>query len=191
MRLAFSASVSGSGAGTADGGGELDGAFSLGLGCPTFGGLGVSCIAAVFGGDGTEVGSGVGSVLLGALALAFPPIIPSFLGCFAIFVGVEGGVASRALISAGVGSAGAGVSFFFLPPITPKPLRGFFCVSRGWGEGAAGFGGGDTMGVRLRRGAGSASGSDSVAVASSASAADARGDGTAFLIFGLASCLFN
>jgi hypothetical protein len=89
-----------------------------------------------------------------------------------------------------LGSAAAVVSFFFLPPITPKPPRGFFCVSRGWGGGAAGFGG-DIMEVRLRRGAGSASGSDSVAVASSASAADARGDGTAFLIFGLASSLLN
>lgn len=188
--MAFSASVSGSGAGSAEDGEGLDGASSLGLGRAAFGGLGVSCFAAFFGGECTALGSGVGSVLLGALALDLPPIIPSFLGCFAVLVGVEGGVASRALVSPGVGSAGAGVSFF-LPPITPKPPRDFFCISRGWGGGVAGFCGGDTMGVRLRRDADSASGSDSVAVASSASAVDACGDGTASLIFGLVPCLLN
>lgn len=134
----------------------------------------------------------------GTLALALPPIIPSFPGrlTFASLCGgVEdvGGGLSLNLSSCGDfwgawcsgelrGCAGATEypSLLFLPPMIPSPpifRLGFSCDT-----GAGGSGDFDTVGMRFRRGSGSGSESDAVA-SSSGSAGNGTGDGLFFLGF--------
>lgn len=166
----------------------------------------------VFSGEVTtvwDVDGGVGSwdgCL--ALALALPPIMPSFPVRFGLAVaGAEdvgrtwslfppsSGEFGCSLGFSGEGAGSGSFSFFFLPPITPNPPLGFFGASRALGGGEAGAAGSDSgsgsgsaglLGIRLLRGAGAGSGSGSVSDAVASSASDGPGgDGLFFLAFGL------
>lgn len=135
-----------------------------------------------------------------AFAFALPPIMPSFVGFFALggdaiggacFSGCMGACLGSGVVSGGGEGArsGSGSGTFFLPPITPSPFLGFFGGSFSGVSGTAGFGGGEAVGVCPRRGGGESSGSgsasDSVAVASFVCTAWACGDRLFFLRFGL------
>jgi hypothetical protein len=92
--------------------------------------------------------------------------------------------------------SGSGLSsFFFFPPITPRPPFAFFEGAFGWDDGVAICGGGELLGVRLCRGAatgfGSRSGSDSDAVASSALDAAGGGERLVFFVFRVGGDIFG